>query len=441
MTGTDNIRNNAAGTFQGHYTAAPTMDDVAFGRYALELGERGDLVTQIQNQLIALGYDVGDKGADGFLGPNTQAAIQEYQRRNNLEQNGVFADNTYQSMFAGDASPVFGPKYLNESQFQNAHAMFGAEQDAIKRAVQQDPGLQNLDPELRAQLATTMANEWSKNLHPNLIAPSGAAQANASTTTAARHFGNPAVNGRTNGTVTPSACTITPNAGKTTTKVGNDPAAATNTTSTETEAHLATDQNGKKYDPSGIQSGVHFFKPTNESQFGHSKGVVVRDYEGNAALTNADSYGAALGGRVAIAEIAGKAGDAHNGTGIEGRAGVDVRGYLGGYGAVEHSKDGSVTGVQGRAGAYVGAVESVQGQVGLGGWISAGAEVGKAQGLGADVGGGASWKDGKISINAHALGAIGLGGKLGGNLTINYGKAWSDIKSWWNSGSGGNDVR
>ena len=50
----------------------------------------GPEVEQVQNGLLALGYDVGKKGADSHYGPDTAAAVEKYQLKNGLEVDGIF---------------------------------------------------------------------------------------------------------------------------------------------------------------------------------------------------------------------------------------------------------------------------------------------------------------------------------------------------------------
>lgn len=45
-------------------------------------------IKAIQNALIAKGYDVGPKGADGVLGPDTRKAVAKYQKDNGIKQTG-----------------------------------------------------------------------------------------------------------------------------------------------------------------------------------------------------------------------------------------------------------------------------------------------------------------------------------------------------------------
>jgi len=50
-------------------------------------GDKGELVANVQQGLLYLGYDCGD--ADGIYGGNTLGAIQDFQRKNGLKVDGI----------------------------------------------------------------------------------------------------------------------------------------------------------------------------------------------------------------------------------------------------------------------------------------------------------------------------------------------------------------
>ena len=56
-----------------------TLDNIRLGKEDLHYGDQGPTVKQIQQMLINLGLDVGDKGADGFFGDDTKDAVIEFQ--------------------------------------------------------------------------------------------------------------------------------------------------------------------------------------------------------------------------------------------------------------------------------------------------------------------------------------------------------------------------
>lgn len=64
-------------------------DVIITGIKTLRRGDSGLSVKDLQEQLIALGYDVGSKGADGIYGAKTEAAVQDFQRKNGLTADGI----------------------------------------------------------------------------------------------------------------------------------------------------------------------------------------------------------------------------------------------------------------------------------------------------------------------------------------------------------------
>lgn len=71
-----------------------------------KIGSRGDMVTQIQQQLKDLGYDLGtsgDKkdGVDGKYGGKTYNAVKKYQKDKKLKIDGIVGDETITSLEIG----------------------------------------------------------------------------------------------------------------------------------------------------------------------------------------------------------------------------------------------------------------------------------------------------------------------------------------------------
>lgn len=65
----------------------------------LSKGSSGSDVKKLQKALIEAGYDVGNTGADGVLGKNTEAAIRQYQKDNGLKVDGIAGKNTQGSLY------------------------------------------------------------------------------------------------------------------------------------------------------------------------------------------------------------------------------------------------------------------------------------------------------------------------------------------------------
>ena len=78
--------------------AAPS--DVSFepsvsGERVLKLGCKGEDVTELQKNLMKMGYDVGPDGADGDFGTNTKNAVMKFQREHGLDPiDGEVGDDT-----------------------------------------------------------------------------------------------------------------------------------------------------------------------------------------------------------------------------------------------------------------------------------------------------------------------------------------------------------
>jgi len=65
----------------------------------VKMGEISDLVTIIQLMLKTLTeYEYGDVVADGVFGDITENAVMDFQRRNNLEPNGIIDETTWNAL-------------------------------------------------------------------------------------------------------------------------------------------------------------------------------------------------------------------------------------------------------------------------------------------------------------------------------------------------------
>jgi N-acetyl-anhydromuramyl-L-alanine amidase AmpD len=55
----------------------------------LSIGSKGNVVKELQEKLIKLGYDLGSYGADGDFGNATNTAVRKFQTDNKLTVNGI----------------------------------------------------------------------------------------------------------------------------------------------------------------------------------------------------------------------------------------------------------------------------------------------------------------------------------------------------------------
>lgn len=82
-------------------------EDKPVKKATLKKGSKGDAVKALQKQLIALGYDVGKKGADGDFGSATLAAVKAFQKANGLKADGVVGESTWAKL---DNNPAKAPE-------------------------------------------------------------------------------------------------------------------------------------------------------------------------------------------------------------------------------------------------------------------------------------------------------------------------------------------
>lgn len=73
-------------------------------------GSTGKYVVECQEDLIKLGYNVGEKGADGKFGAATEKAVKEFQRDNGLTADGVVGQKTWDALDNAKPKPDPGPE-------------------------------------------------------------------------------------------------------------------------------------------------------------------------------------------------------------------------------------------------------------------------------------------------------------------------------------------
>ena len=66
----------------------------------LRKGSAGTLVEDLQSKLIALGYDLGNSGADGKFGAKTETAVKAFQKSKGLTADGVVGPKTWEALDA-----------------------------------------------------------------------------------------------------------------------------------------------------------------------------------------------------------------------------------------------------------------------------------------------------------------------------------------------------
>ena len=92
----DSVREDVAallGSSSGT-VVTPTQQPVISKNRDLGKGDEGSDVKELQENLIALGYNCGPDGADGDFGNNTDIAVRRFQKDHNLVQDGIVGNNT-----------------------------------------------------------------------------------------------------------------------------------------------------------------------------------------------------------------------------------------------------------------------------------------------------------------------------------------------------------
>ena len=87
-------QNEAKRTTFGGSTPAPTPTPApapkpSISNDVLSIGDTGEDVRELQEWLVKLGYNVGSKGPDGDFGSKTYAAVIDFQRKNDLDDDGI----------------------------------------------------------------------------------------------------------------------------------------------------------------------------------------------------------------------------------------------------------------------------------------------------------------------------------------------------------------
>ena len=77
----------------------PAAGDSPQKHSAVSRGSSGDDVKALQNYLIHLGYHCGDKGADGYFGYDTRAAVRAFQQDYGLTVDGICGRKTWSALF------------------------------------------------------------------------------------------------------------------------------------------------------------------------------------------------------------------------------------------------------------------------------------------------------------------------------------------------------
>ena len=75
-----------------------TLGKVGTSNFNMKQGSSGSNVTNLQQGLTSLGYDIGSTGADGRYGKNTAAAVKQFQSDFGLQQDAIAGNQTIGAM-------------------------------------------------------------------------------------------------------------------------------------------------------------------------------------------------------------------------------------------------------------------------------------------------------------------------------------------------------
>lgn len=84
-------------TFGGS-SSTTTTTTTTINNEVLSIGDTGEEVRELQEWLVKLGYNVGSKGPDGDFGSKTYAAVIDFQRKNNLDDDGIVGPLTKEAI-------------------------------------------------------------------------------------------------------------------------------------------------------------------------------------------------------------------------------------------------------------------------------------------------------------------------------------------------------
>ena len=92
-------------TFGGSSSSTTTTTDTtSYSETTISLRDQGPVVKEIQQMLSELGYDLSSgpndktKGIDGIFGMKTWKAVLDFQRKNNLEADGIVGEKTMDAL-------------------------------------------------------------------------------------------------------------------------------------------------------------------------------------------------------------------------------------------------------------------------------------------------------------------------------------------------------
>ena len=100
------------------YEGAVEVKPKEFGVDELRKGDEGEAVKLLQEYLVKLGYDLGERGIDGDFGSKTEGAVKAYQIDAGLDDDGVFGTKTHAALMSAidalDSVPAVKPEPVGD---------------------------------------------------------------------------------------------------------------------------------------------------------------------------------------------------------------------------------------------------------------------------------------------------------------------------------------
>lgn len=113
-------------------------------RPTLQLGSKGDTVSELQAALKLLGFYPGT--VDGNYGETTASAVVEFKRAAGLKPDGVVDTATWQALFPGTTASVANTPPSNESRNNTLTRISNSSENLTKRPVTPSNSQRNREP-------------------------------------------------------------------------------------------------------------------------------------------------------------------------------------------------------------------------------------------------------------------------------------------------------
>lgn len=137
----------------------------------LEYGSKGDDVKKLQETLNSKGYSLD---VDGSYGPKTQAAVKDYQSKNNLSVDGVTGNQTWTSLLGSNTSAAQTPTSTNAATGKvstpsyNQSALVQAAQNKLNNIESNAPAAYQSENDAQLQqLLNQVLNPQAFSYNPN----------------------------------------------------------------------------------------------------------------------------------------------------------------------------------------------------------------------------------------------------------------------------------